>query len=62
MFVYHEGEQLLERWLDLDGDGLNARAARFGRLLREQLTPGAIAADVEASTAAAATGPTAQRP
>jgi hypothetical protein len=62
VFVYHEGEQLLERWLDLDGGGVDTRAARFGRLLREQLTPGAIAADVEASTAAAATGPTAQRP
>jgi hypothetical protein len=62
VFVYHEGEQLMERWLDLDGDGVDTRAARFGRLLREQLTPGAIAADVEASTAAAATGPTARRP
>jgi hypothetical protein len=65
VFVYHEGEQLLERWLDLHGDGLDARAARFGRLLREQLTPGAIAADVESSTSAAtpaATSPTARRP
>jgi hypothetical protein len=64
VFVYHEGEQLLERWLDLDGDGLNARAARFGRLLREQLTPRAIAADVATATqaTAAATSPTARRP
>ena len=50
VFVYHEGEQLLERWLDLDGAGAAERAGRFGRLLREQLTPGAIAADVAAAT------------
>ncbi len=58
VFVYHEGEQLLERWLDLDGAGAGERAARFGRLLREQLTPGAIAADV----AAGSPTPTAPRP
>ena len=54
VFVYHEGEQLLERWLDHDGAGVAERAARFGRLLREALTPGVIAADVAASPAATA--------
>ena len=57
VFVYHEGEQLLERWLDLDGAGVAERAARFGRLLREALTPGVIAADVAASPAATAPRP-----
>jgi hypothetical protein len=46
VFVYTEGEQLLERWLDLDpGEG---RTARFGRLLREPLTPGSITEDLAA--------------
>ena len=40
VFVYAEGEALLRRWLDQVPD--EARAARFGRLLHEQLTPGAI--------------------
>jgi hypothetical protein len=62
VFVYHEGEQLLERWLDLDGVGAAERAARFGRLLREALTPGAIAADVAAPAAAASSAATAPRP
>ena len=62
VFVYHEGEQLLERWLDLDGDGAGERAARFGRLLREELTPVAIAADVAAADVAASPTPTAPRP
>jgi hypothetical protein len=43
VFVYHEGEALLRRWLDGAPD--QDRVARFGRLLREQLTPGAIAAE-----------------
>jgi hypothetical protein len=48
VFVYHEGEALLARWLDaVEGP---RRAARFGRLLREQLTPGAIAREVAAAT------------
>jgi hypothetical protein len=47
VFVYHEGEALLRRWLDAvpEGEG----AARFGRLLREQLTPTAIAAELTSS-------------
>jgi hypothetical protein len=40
VFVYFEGERLLSRWLDrvLPAE----QPARFGRLLAEQLTPGAI--------------------
>jgi hypothetical protein len=41
VFVYHEGEALLRRWLDAVPEA--DRAARFGRLLREQLDPAAIA-------------------
>ena len=44
VFVYTEGEELLQRWLDLRPD--QGRAARFGRLLREPLTPGSIAEDL----------------
>ena len=44
VFVYHEGEALLRRWLDAVAP--DERPARFARLLREQLTPGAIAAEV----------------
>ena len=40
VFVYAEGEALLERWLDAVPEG--ERAARFGRLLREQITPAAV--------------------
>jgi hypothetical protein len=53
VFVYHEGEALLERWLEQASDGdeeqraAEGRAAKFGRLLREQLTPRAIAAELE---------------
>jgi hypothetical protein len=47
VFVYHEGEALLRRWLDLAEPA--GRAPRFGRLLHEQLTPAAI--DVEIATA-----------
>ena len=43
VFVYHEGEALLRRWLDAVPEA--DRAARFGRLLREQLDPAAIAAE-----------------
>ena len=50
MFVYHEGEAPLRGWLEAvsESDG----AARFGRLLREQLTPTAIAAELGAPSAA----------
>jgi hypothetical protein len=40
IFVYAEGEALLERWVNAVPDA--ERAARFGRLLREQLTPAAV--------------------
>jgi hypothetical protein len=40
VFVYAEGEALLRRWLE--GVAEPERAARFGRLLREQLTPAAV--------------------
>ncbi len=49
VFVYFEGERLLARWLELEPP--EGRPARFGRLLREQLTPGAIAAEVAAAPA-----------
>ena len=45
VFVYHEGEALLRRWLDAVPE--TERADRFGRLLREQLSPVAIAAELE---------------
>ncbi len=45
VFVYHEGEALLRRWLEAAPEA--DRAARFGRLLREQLTPRAIAAELD---------------
>jgi hypothetical protein len=48
VFVYHEGESLLGRWLDAVPEA--ERVARFGRLLREQLTPTAIAAELAASS------------
>ena len=44
VFVYHEGEALLRRWLD--AVPVADRPGRFGRLLREQLSPAAIAADI----------------
>jgi len=40
VFVYAEGEALLERWLEAVPAA--DRAARFGRLLHEQLTPAAV--------------------
>ena len=49
-YVYTEGESLLKSWLDVVPPV--DRDARFGRLLREQLTPPAIRAE----TAAAASG------
>src|SRR4029078_1951524 len=47
VFVYHEGEALLRRWLDAVPAA--ERAARFGRLLREQLSPPAISAELDAT-------------
>jgi hypothetical protein len=44
VFVYSEGEQLLARWLDQVEPV--AQAARFNRLLHEQLTPSAVLAEV----------------
>ncbi|HEX2756361.1 MAG TPA: hypothetical protein VHM48_12905 [Candidatus Limnocylindrales bacterium] len=44
VFVYHEGEALLGRWLEAAPE--TEQAARFGRLLREELTPTAIAAEL----------------
>jgi len=41
VFVYHEGEALLRRWLEAVPP--EDQPARFGRLLREQLTPTAVA-------------------
>ena len=46
VFVYSEGEALLGAWLDLVPEA--ERAARFARLLHEQLTPGAIAEELAA--------------
>jgi hypothetical protein len=46
VFVYDEGEALLRRWLDVVPKA--ERPARFGRLLHEQLTPTAIAAELGA--------------
>jgi hypothetical protein len=47
VFVYTEGETLLRRWVDAVPPA--ARAARFGRLLREPLTPIAIAREWDAA-------------
>jgi hypothetical protein len=44
VFVYHEGERLLQRWLE--AVPADEQPARFGRLLREQITPTAIATDL----------------
>jgi len=46
VFVYSEGEALLRRWLTRVVT--DERPARFGRLLHEQLTPGAIEAELAA--------------
>jgi hypothetical protein len=47
VFVYHEGEALLDGWLAAVPSA--ERATRFGRLLHEQLTPPAIAAELAAA-------------
>ena len=49
VFVYFEGERLLRRWLELVPPP--EQAARFRRLLTEQLTPGAVAEETEAGRA-----------
>jgi hypothetical protein len=52
--VYDAGRALLDRWLEkAPPDG---RTERFGRLLREQLTPTGVAAEM------GDLAPTAQRP
>lgn len=51
VFVYSEGEALLGRWLRLVPEA--QRAARFGRLLREPLTPPAIEAEIATATGGA---------
>ena len=40
VFVYAAGEALLRRWVDAVPEA--EQAARFGRLLHEQLTPAAV--------------------
>jgi hypothetical protein len=49
VFAYHEGEGLLRSWLDAGPEG--DRTARFGRLLREQLTPTAIEREIASAPA-----------
>ena len=49
VFVYFEGERLLSRWLERVPPADAAR--RFRRLLTEQLTPGAILAEIANPTA-----------
>ena len=49
VFVYDEGEELLRQWLEVVPGA--ERAARFGRLLHEQVTPTAIAAELGAARA-----------
>jgi hypothetical protein len=55
VFVYDEGEALLAQWVD--GVPEPERAARFGRLLHEQLTPSAIAAEIVSARSAAEPDP-----
>ncbi len=47
VFVYDEGEELLRQWLEVVPE--TDRAARFGRLLHEQITPVAIAGELAAA-------------
>ena len=46
VFVYFEGERLLRRWLEMVPEA--GQAARFRRLLAEQLTPSAIVEEIGA--------------
>jgi hypothetical protein len=57
IFVYHEGEALLRRWLEIVP--AEERPARFGRLLHEQLTPSAIVAELAAADAPPTAAPAA---
>jgi hypothetical protein len=50
VFVYHEGQALLRRWVE--AVPVEERPARFGRLLHEQLTPAGIAAELSGAPAA----------
>ncbi len=50
VFVYAEGEALLRRWVDAVPPG--ERVARFGRLLREQVTPASILAEMPTTSRA----------
>ena len=50
VFVYHEGDALLARWLDAVPAA--DQPARFGRLFHEQLGPTAIAAELDDAAAA----------
>jgi len=59
VFVYSAGEALLDRWLGAVPAA--DRPARFGRLLHEQLTPSAIAAQVAASGSSVSEPSTTQR-
>lgn len=66
VFVYDAGRELLDRWLEAAPP--DRRSARFGRLLREQLTPSGVAAEIaaegatEIGAANRAPGPTATQP
>jgi hypothetical protein len=64
VFVYDEGRALLARWLEAAPP--RESAARFGRLLHEQLTPSAIATEIEAAAGGrgvgATEGPVSERP
>ncbi len=55
VFVYHEGEALLGDWLAAVPE--DRRPARFGRLLREQLSPATIAAGLEPAAPGPSTAP-----
>jgi hypothetical protein len=44
VFVYHEGESLLARWLETVPAA--EQPSRFGRLLREAMTPSGVAAEL----------------
>jgi hypothetical protein len=45
VFVYHEGEALLDRWIE--AAPAPERVGRFGRLLHEQVTPGRLLAELD---------------
>lgn len=55
VFVYDAGRELLDRWLAAVPQ--DRRAGQFGRLLREQLTPSGVAAEIAAKIDAASTAP-----